>query len=193
MGWSGQIPGQYVLGPRNGGVVHEGEHGYAFHDEHGNVDESEMSTDWDPTASIEGAYDKQQRPKLMQAASSRPITRMSTHVPTHTLQTTGETEHLYDAVHGDQKRRDLDADVAEHGVSSPIPMIHHQGRLVVLDGHHRLLAARKSGQRDVPVQIFDHDQHVARGNESMMGSQSDDPYDLGSLNDLLSSGQDWTF
>jgi hypothetical protein len=184
-GWSGQLPGQTVLPPdiTSGESLLTGKHGpeggYLFHDRHGNISEEGASSDWDPSSSIEGAY--QERPKLMDVAKRQPVTHVRTDAPLHTLQPEGETEHLYDIVHGDERRKKLDLSIALHGVHDPILLVRHQNRHIIIDGHHRLLAARKAGHPTVPAQIFDHDAHVARGGAPIIKDTESDPYDISDL------------
>jgi hypothetical protein len=145
-------------------------------DEHGNFNEEKILGGWDPSASLESVYEKHTRQMLMVGATSRPTQQMRTDHPLHTLQPVTETETLYDLAHGPERRKNLEASVAESGVSKPILLVKHQGRHIVIDGHHRLLAARKAGHETVPVKVFDHDEHVAKGGLGIIEGSDEDPY-----------------
>ncbi|GAA5786677.1 ParB/RepB/Spo0J family partition protein [Chitiniphilus shinanonensis] len=45
--------------------------------------------------------------------------------------------------------------IRENGVQYPLVVTEYNGRLYVLDGHHRLFAAPRAGIRDVPVRMVD--------------------------------------
>ena len=46
----------------------------------------------------------------------------------------------------------LKADIAKNGIQEPIRYVENGGQKYIVDGHHRLRAARELGLTDVPVQ-----------------------------------------
>ena len=48
--------------------------------------------------------------------------------------------------------RNLKADIAKNGIKEPIKFVEHNGKRYVVDGHHRLRAAKELGLKDVPVE-----------------------------------------
>ena len=43
-------------------------------------------------------------------------------------------------------------DIKENGIKEPIKIIEYEGSRYVVDGHHRLIVAKKLGIRSVPVE-----------------------------------------
>ena len=64
----------------------------------------------------------------------------------------GDTDGL---TKGKNAMRALTRDVAKNGVRSPIKFVEHDGQRYVVDGHHRLRAAKQAGVKEVPVQEVD--------------------------------------
>jgi len=48
--------------------------------------------------------------------------------------------------------RKLKADIKANGIQEPIKVVEHNGQQFVVDGHHRLRAAKELGLKDVPIQ-----------------------------------------
>lgn len=46
----------------------------------------------------------------------------------------------------------LKADIKLNGIQEPIKFVEHNGKRFVVDGHHRLRAAKELGIQNVPVQ-----------------------------------------
>lgn len=44
------------------------------------------------------------------------------------------------------------SDVKQNGIQEPIKYVEHEGQLYVVDGYHRLAAARQLGINKVPVE-----------------------------------------
>jgi hypothetical protein len=64
--------------------------------------------------------------------------------PTHRINVTrGSAKKAYDK---------LKADIAENGIKEPIRYVENGGQKYIVDGHHRLRAARELGLKEVPVQ-----------------------------------------
>ncbi|MNR27347.1 ParB-like nuclease domain protein [compost metagenome] len=46
----------------------------------------------------------------------------------------------------------LKADIKANGINEPIKVVEYKGRNYVVDGHHRLRAAKELGIKSVPIQ-----------------------------------------
>jgi hypothetical protein len=62
--------------------------------------------------------------------------------------------HSIKVRHGKAKKEyeALKADIKENGITNPIKYVEHNGVKYVVDGHHRLRAARELGLTDVPAE-----------------------------------------
>lgn len=43
-------------------------------------------------------------------------------------------------------------DIKANGIQEPIKYVEYDGQMYVVDGHHRLLAAKKLGLTEVPIE-----------------------------------------
>ena len=46
-------------------------------------------------------------------------------------------------------------DIKVNGIQEPIKYVEHNGQMYVVDGHHRLLAAKRLGITEVPIERVD--------------------------------------
>ena len=51
-----------------------------------------------------------------------------------------------------RQMNNLTNDIRANGIREPIRYVMHNGQKYVVDGHHRLIAARRLGIREVPTQ-----------------------------------------
>jgi RHS repeat-associated protein len=82
------------------------------------------------------------------------------------IQETAKIGSLF-ATHGQtMSNKQLDRlikDIRVNGISNPLVVTAHDGRLYILDGHHRALAAPRAGVLDVPIKKVDLPYGAYRG------------------------------
>lgn len=86
------------------------------------------------------------------------------------IQETAKIGDLF-ATHGQtMSNRQLDRlikDIRVNGISNPLVVTAHDGRLYILDGHHRALAAPRAGVLDVPIKRVDLPYGAYRGSADL--------------------------
>jgi hypothetical protein len=171
--WSGPIPGQTVMDPRSLGRLSYGvdandyamgatrpESRHAEIDKHGfvsqvhDVSQQFDSVDLDRSSgdlyvSLGGSRSKEK--SVREHWDKQPMARVKADSPLHTTQATIDTEKVGDI---DSIRQSI---AAGNDIKNPVWLMRDKGKLFVLDGHHRITAARKEGLADFPARIWDRD------------------------------------
>jgi hypothetical protein len=185
--WSGPMVGQTVMGVKDlsagrsvgplspgesprfnaGGYTHSSgeEHRHYYHDEHGNVDEGQTDR-----RSYGPMHERNVTLNKYEAANSygrdRPrqfgqLTQFPTNAITHTAQPAWDTA---DTGENGGNVSEL-AEQLRQGdtIKEPIQIAKMNGRNYVLDGHHRLAAARTAGLSTIPAYHWDADKSHEKG------------------------------
>lgn len=171
-GWSGPIPGQQVmhqtdLGRRSIGVTAQEYHRtgqdipkmrYQSADPHGFM--QQPMTAWAPETDqrTQDLYAQHggalhDVPRVRDFWQQKPVHQVRSDTPLHSTQS-------WEATEGEkpgsitQIQHEL-----EHGgaLKAPSWLVKDQGRLFVLDGHHRIAAARRAGKETFPAHVWDRD------------------------------------
>lgn len=171
--WSGPIPGQTVMDPRSLGRLSYGvdandyamgatrpEARHAEIDDHGFVSQvHDVSQQFDAVDLDRSSQDlyttlggSRSKEKMVQRHWARqPTVRVKSDSPLHTTQATIDTEKVGSI---DSIRQSL---AAGGDIKEPVWLMRDKGKLFVLDGHHRITAARREGRQDFPARIWDRD------------------------------------
>lgn len=172
--WSGPIPGQTVMDPRSLGRLSYGvdanewamgitapESRHAEIDDHGfysqvhDVKARQFDgIDVDRTSEnlhVQYGGSNSRVPSVREHWAKQPVARVRADSPLHTTQATVDTEGVGSI---DSIRQSL---AAGNGIKEPVWLVRDQGKLFVLDGHHRITAARREGLKDFPARIWDRD------------------------------------
>ena len=177
--WSGPIPGQTVMDPRSLGRLSYGvdrnewamgitepvsrhaeidDHGFysQVHDvrakQFDGIDVDRITEDLHSTHGGTLA----RVPSVRAHWAKQPLARVKSDSPLHTTQATVDTEGVGSI---DSIRQSL---AAGSGIKEPVWLVRDQGKLFVMDGHHRIAAARKEGLKDFPARIWDRDAERAQ-------------------------------
>jgi len=96
-----------------------------------------------------------QTPNNREHWGRQPLVHIRTDTPLHSTQSAVDTEHT-----GDLKgiRRDLEAGGE---INNPAWVVKDNGKLFVLDGHHRIAASRMAGRHQFPARLWDRDAGAA--------------------------------
>jgi hypothetical protein len=82
---------------------------------------------------------------------NQPQVNVSTETPLHTAQSPRDTERYGDL-------EGITEELQRGGeIRKPVWIMKHQDRLFVLDGHHRIAAARLAGRSQFPARVWDRD------------------------------------
>jgi hypothetical protein len=171
--WSGPIPGQTVMHPRRLGELSHGvdaddyamgitrpETRHMEVDRHGFVqqvhDVSQQFAGLDIDRNTQGLYgshggSEASRASVREHWVNQPRTEIRTDTPLHTTQSTYDTAGMGD-LHGIV--RDLEAGGK---INKPAWVVKDKGKMFVLDGHHRITAARMAGLSHFPARVWDRD------------------------------------
>lgn len=185
--WSGQIPGQLVMG------VHEGEHGNPKShstlasdepfeiDKHGFVYEDthrpgigRMTPSADKAAGNPSARDLYRQyggsrdadPEVRAHWDSQPLQEIHTATPVHTSQSYETTEHKQTDTKPPGRERINKIRASLQGgepIREPAWILKQSDRLYSMDGHHRMVAAREEGLSSYPARVWDRDAERRRG------------------------------
>lgn len=172
--WSGPIPGQTVMDPRSLGRLSYGvdandyargitqpEARHAEIDNHGfysqvhDVKARQFDgVDVDRTSEnlhVQYGGSNSRVPSVREHWAKQPVARVRADSPLHTTQATVDTEGTGSI---DSIRQSI---AAGSDIKEPVWLVRDRGKLFVLDGHHRITAARKEGLKDFPAHIWDRD------------------------------------
>lgn len=168
--WSGPIPGQTVMHPQDLGRLNRGitslEHlegadsfsaqkRFLEADQHGVVQQTTSNADPDPDISTArlflshgGGADK---PGVKDFWDKQPVHSVNADTPVHSTQSHRDTENSGSV---ERIRRELSSGAK---IENPAWLVKDKGRLFVLDGHHRIAAARQAGRKNFPARVWDRD------------------------------------
>lgn len=171
--WSGPIPGQTVMHPQNLGkqnhgiTSHEWEQGedatstekrFLSADPHGFVQQTTSNLHPDSDASVARLYESHggaiHTPDNHKFWSQQPVRTVSADTPLHSTQSHSMTEESGGV---DSIAKDLRAG---RSIKDPVWLVRDKGRLFVLDGHHRVAAARQAGRKNFPARVWDRDRSM---------------------------------
>ena len=169
--WSGPVPGQTVMNPRRLGELSYGidsndaaigatapEQRHMEVDPHGFVQQVHFSRQFDnididrPSIDLYSTHGGQIKDKRVRDHwVKQPRTEIRTDTPLHTAQSTYDTE-------GVGSIDDIVNDLKSGGkINQPAWIVRDKGKLFVLDGHHRITAARRAGLSHFPARLWDRD------------------------------------
>lgn len=184
--WSGPVPGQTVMSPRDLGEVPIGidtdEYARGVRWEGSGKDrkplpviDRERHTEIDPHGFVSQIHPMRQSqqfrdidkstadlyathggslddiPTVQDHWSKQPVTSVRSDSPVHTVQWHRDTE-------GTGSISDIVRDIEAGGkINNPAWLVRDKGKLFVLDGHHRITAARRAGLESYPARIWDRD------------------------------------
>lgn len=174
--WSGPVPGQTVMHPRRLGELSYGvdadqaamgvtepesrhmrvdPHGFVqqVHDVSG-VSRQFQNLDADQTSvhlfnTHGGSLRKQAA--VREHWEKQPTSKVRTDTPLHSTQSHLDTESIPGI---DSIKQGL---TKGGKINSPVWLVRDQGKLFVLDGHHRITASRQAGKSHFPAKIWDRD------------------------------------
>lgn len=173
--WSGPIPGQTVMHPRdlghqNHGITsHEWDMGedatstekrHLAADPHGFIQQTTSNLEPDPDARTASLFSSHggavNTPSVREFWDRQPVHSVKADTPLHSTQSHTDTEHDGGV---DDIKKDLDAGGR---IQNPAWIVKDRGRLFVLDGHHRIAAARRAGRSDFPARVWDRDKAMGQ-------------------------------
>ena len=70
----------------------------------------------------------------------------------HKMTRTYELEPTHEKILSNSKFNILKADIKMNGIKDPVKYVEYNGQKYVVDGHHRLLAARQLGIKEIPTE-----------------------------------------
>lgn len=171
--WSGPVPGQTVMGARRLGElshgvdadeyamgIHEPETRHMEVDRHGFVqqvhDVGQQFAELDLDRNTQGLYGSHggilaSNIHVRKHWIKQPKMDVRSDTPLHTTQSTYDTE-------GVGSIEDIVRDIEAGGkINKPAWIVKDKGKLFVLDGHHRIAAARRAGLSHFPARLWDRD------------------------------------
>lgn len=124
-------------------------------DPHGFVQQTTSNLHPDPDARTARLFSSHgggvNTPSVREFWDKQPVHSVKTDTPLHSTQSHAVTEH-------DGGIEAIQKDLEAGGrIKDPAWVVKDRGRLFVLDGHHRITAARRSGRSEFPARVWDRD------------------------------------